>query len=83
MINPVTPSYKSLIASCPNQLQATDWNQLEIVEVEGPSYNGITNTRSMAKLAAIMANYGKPLPGNERSEPVLLNNKTLEILGSI
>ena len=45
----------------------TDWNKLEMVKAKGPSYNGITNTRSTAKakLAAIMANHGKPLHGNE------------------
>ncbi|CAB4410815.1 unnamed protein product [Rhizophagus irregularis] len=78
MFDPNTPTYKTLVSSCPNQAQPKDWNAIDMLKVEGPSYSGITNSRSMAKLAAIMANNGKPLPENEGVEPILLNNDTLK-----
>ncbi|RIA94588.1 beta-lactamase/transpeptidase-like protein [Glomus cerebriforme] len=73
-----TFTYKTLVTSCPDQAQPKDWNKKHMVKVEGPSYNGITNTHSMAKLAAMMANNAKPLPENQGIEPPLLNDNTLK-----
>jgi CubicO group peptidase (beta-lactamase class C family) len=78
MFDSNTSTYKTLVSSCPNQAQPQDWNTLDMLKAEGPSYSGVTNSRSMAKLAAIMANNGRPLPENEDVEPVLLNNDTLK-----
>ncbi|CAI2170870.1 17067_t:CDS:1 [Funneliformis geosporum] len=77
MLSPGTITHKTLVNSCPDQAQPKDWNKLEMVKPEGPSYNGITNSRSMAKLAAMMANHGKSLP-SDKFEPRLLKDETLE-----
>lgn len=64
--------YKTFIETSPDRSQPQAWNNFDMVRYEGPSYNGITNSKSAAKLAAIMANRGKPL-----SDPKSNNNYTL------
>ncbi|GBC02039.1 hypothetical protein RclHR1_04420009 [Rhizophagus clarus] len=63
MMDQSSDAYKSLILTAPDRTQQPqDWNHLDMLMPEGPSYNGVTNSRSMAKLAAIMANKGESLP---------------------
>ncbi|KAI8391207.1 beta-lactamase/transpeptidase-like protein [Radiomyces spectabilis] len=63
--------YRAAGISMPDQVAHTEmW---KIRHVEGPAYNGYTNSRSMAKLAAMMANKGHAIV---KGEPDLLNEKT-------
>ncbi|CAG8653206.1 2406_t:CDS:2, partial [Acaulospora colombiana] len=57
-------THKTLVHTSPDKSQPQDWNRIEMLIPEGPSYNGVTNSRSMAKLAAMMANGGKPVISN-------------------
>jgi CubicO group peptidase (beta-lactamase class C family) len=54
-------NYKATQGSNPKQIRI--WphthNRREIWEAEGPSYGGITNAKSLARIAALMANLGE------------------------
>ncbi|CAG8689678.1 24812_t:CDS:2 [Dentiscutata erythropus] len=78
MFDSSSMTFKTLVATSPDQSQPKDWNNFEMLQYEGPSYNGVTNSRSMAKLAAIMANKGQPLPGSK--EPPLFKKSTYDLL---
>ncbi|CAG8493000.1 1363_t:CDS:1 [Ambispora leptoticha] len=76
MINPKSIPYKSLVHSAPSQEQPGAYNRREFRVAEGPSYSGITNSRSMGKLAALLANKGQPI---RPDEPVLLSETSYEL----
>ncbi|CAG8433392.1 8113_t:CDS:2 [Ambispora gerdemannii] len=76
MINPRSIPFKSLVHSAPNQAQPGAYNRREFRVSEGPSYSGITNSRSMGKLAALLANKGQPI---RHGEPVLLSETAYEL----
>ncbi|CAG8489916.1 15081_t:CDS:2 [Cetraspora pellucida] len=78
MFDSSTVTFKTLVGTSPDQSQPKDWNKFEMLQYEGPSYNGVTNSRSMAKLAAMMANGGQPLPGSK--EPPLFKKSTFDLL---
>ncbi|KAF0471856.1 beta-lactamase/transpeptidase-like protein [Gigaspora margarita] len=78
MFDSSTVTFKTLVATSPDQSQPKDWNSFEMLQYEGPSYSGVTNSRSMAKLAAIMANEGQPLPDSK--EPPLFKKSTFDLL---
>ncbi|CAG8760444.1 15417_t:CDS:2, partial [Acaulospora morrowiae] len=61
MMDKDSVAFKTLVETSPDRSQPQDWNRMEMLRYEGPSYSGVTNSRSMAKLAAIMANGGQPL----------------------
>ncbi|CAG8729541.1 35518_t:CDS:1, partial [Racocetra persica] len=81
MFDSSTITFKTLVGTSPDQSQPKDWNKFEMLQYEGPSYNGVTNSRSMAKLAAMMANGGQPLPGSK--EPPLFKKSTFDLLTKI
>ncbi|KAI8807884.1 beta-lactamase/transpeptidase-like protein [Cladochytrium replicatum] len=60
LFNRRSVSYKALAGSNPKQIRM--WphthNRREIWRAEGPSYGGITNAKSLARMAALMANEG-------------------------
>ncbi|KAJ3417102.1 hypothetical protein HDV05_006961 [Chytridiales sp. JEL 0842] len=60
LFNPLSVSHKALRNSAPRQMRPwpASHNRKEIWRSEGPSYGGLSNARSLAKLSAIMANYG-------------------------
>ncbi|CAG8492031.1 3499_t:CDS:2 [Racocetra fulgida] len=75
-------TYKTLVQSAPDRSQPQDWNRFEMLNYEGPSYSGVTNSKSMAKLAAIMANGGNPI-GNSVTgvlEPTILSKDTYDLV---
>ncbi|CAG8540236.1 1563_t:CDS:2, partial [Cetraspora pellucida] len=75
-------TYKTLVQTAPDRSQPQDWNRFEMLNYEGPSYSGVTNSKSMAKLAAIMANGGKPI-GNSVTgvlEPTILSKDTYDLV---
>ncbi|CAJ0846352.1 1432_t:CDS:2 [Entrophospora sp. SA101] len=89
MMNSESTAFKTLVMTSPDKSQPQEWNNLEMLKPEGPSYNGITNSRSMAKLGAMMANGGKSLPiknkNNNKSkfllkEPDLMSSKTFKLV---
>lgn len=99
MMDKNTDAYKSLILTAPDRTQQPqDWNHFEMLMPEGPSYNGVTNSRSMAKLAAIMANKGESLPivtstptdelpldfqqNSLLKEPRLISDKTYDLIAT-
>ncbi|RIA95979.1 beta-lactamase/transpeptidase-like protein [Glomus cerebriforme] len=99
MMDKNTVAYKSLILTAPDRTQQPqDWNHLDMLMPEGPSYNGVTNSRSMAKLAAIMANKGKSIPlltststdelslnvqqNSLLEEPQLISNNTYDLIAT-
>jgi hypothetical protein len=81
MMDKNTAAYKSLVLTAPDRTQNPgDWNYLKMIMPEGPSYNGVTNSRSMAKLAAIMANKGNSLPLKTlNQEEISFDNLPLEL----
>ncbi|RHZ76025.1 hypothetical protein Glove_208g42 [Diversispora epigaea] len=77
--------YKTFIETSPDRSEPQDWNKLDMVRYEGPSYNGITNSKSIAKLAAMMANQGKSLDDSKSKnytflEPTLISAKTYSLI---
>ncbi|PKK80552.1 beta-lactamase/transpeptidase-like protein [Rhizophagus irregularis] len=75
MMDKNSDAYKSLILTAPDHTQQPqDWNHFEMLMPEGPSYNGVTNSRSMAKLAAILANKGE--------KPRLMSDKTYDLIAT-
>ncbi|RIB19176.1 beta-lactamase/transpeptidase-like protein [Gigaspora rosea] len=75
-------TYKTLIGTAPDKSQPQDWNRFEMLNYEGPSYSGVTNSKSMAKLAAIMANGGKPINNLTTGvlEPTILSKNTYDLV---
>ncbi|CAG8736052.1 2456_t:CDS:2 [Dentiscutata erythropus] len=75
-------SYKSLVDTAPDKSQPQDWNRYEMLNYEGPSYSGVTNSKSMAKLAAIMANGGEPISSSTTGvlEPTILSKNTYDLV---
>ncbi|CAG8478101.1 29615_t:CDS:2 [Gigaspora margarita] len=75
-------TYKTLIGTAPDKSQPQDWNRYEMLNYEGPSYSGVTNSKSMAKLAAIMANDGKPISNLTKGvlEPEILSKNTYDLV---
>ncbi|CAI2183516.1 1850_t:CDS:2, partial [Funneliformis geosporum] len=92
MMNKDSVAFKSLVLTSPDRAQPQDWNKMEMLIPEGPSYNGVTNSRSMAKLAAIMANKGESLPtdkypldvqlNSQLKEPQLISNTTYDLIAT-
>ncbi|CAG8646065.1 15847_t:CDS:2 [Funneliformis mosseae] len=92
MMDKNSVAFKSLVLTSPDRAQPQDWNKLEMLIPEGPSYNGVTNSRSMAKLAAIMANKGESFPtdklpldvqqNSQLREPQLLSNTTYDLIAT-
>jgi hypothetical protein len=86
MMNSESTAFKTLVVTSPDKSQPQEWNNLEMLKPEGPSYNGITNSRSMAKLGAMMANGGKSLPNNNNrknllfKEPNLMSSETFKLI---
>ncbi|KAJ2993769.1 hypothetical protein HDV02_002076 [Globomyces sp. JEL0801] len=66
--------FKALAGSAPKQIIPFphSHNRKEIWRSEGPSYSGITNSASLARLAAYMANEGT-LDGHEFITPATIN----------
>ncbi|KAJ3159125.1 hypothetical protein HDU86_002027 [Geranomyces michiganensis] len=69
-----TVGHKALMASGPTAPWYEFWpkafNRREIWSGESPSFSGITNARSLARLAAVMANNGvDPVSGNVLIKP--------------
>ncbi|KAF7729777.1 iso-1-cytochrome c [Apophysomyces ossiformis] len=70
-------SFKGLTNTSPDQLEYDQLIQPKLRRLEGPSYSGFTNARSVAKLGAIMANRGRAIrPG----EPDLLDEATYTLV---
>ncbi|KAI9248535.1 beta-lactamase/transpeptidase-like protein [Phascolomyces articulosus] len=67
---------KSLLTSL-DRIDPSDYTTLRLRRIEGPSYSGYTNARSIAKLAAMMANRGKAIVDGE---PDLLNDDTYDLV---
>ncbi|CAB5101890.1 unnamed protein product [Rhizophagus irregularis] len=99
MMDKNSDAYKSLILTAPDHTQQPqDWNHFEMLMPEGPSYNGVTNSRSMAKLAAVLANKGESLPivtstptddlpldlqqNSLLKEPRLMSDKTYDLIAT-
>ncbi|KAG2220596.1 hypothetical protein INT45_002618, partial [Circinella minor] len=61
----------------PNKTPTLDSGSLAIRRIESPSYSGHTNARSIAKLAAMMANEGKAIV---KGEPDLFNANTYALV---
>ncbi|CAG8675777.1 10661_t:CDS:1, partial [Scutellospora calospora] len=82
MMNKESVTYKSLIQTAPDRSQPQDWNRYEMLNYEGPSYSGVTNSKSMAKIAAMMANGGKPVNDSsaEVLEPSILTKNTYDLI---
>ncbi|KAJ3080850.1 hypothetical protein HK102_002772 [Quaeritorhiza haematococci] len=78
LFSPGTPTHKTLFGSGPKLEGILPWpapyNNKKIWRVESPSFSGITNAKSLAKLGAIMANAGK-LPN---SDVQLLSREVIE-----
>jgi CubicO group peptidase (beta-lactamase class C family) len=60
LFNPLSIAHKALRGSSPRQIRPwpQSHNRPEIWRSEGPSYGGLSNARSLAKIAAAMANMG-------------------------
>ncbi|KAJ3080849.1 hypothetical protein HK102_002771 [Quaeritorhiza haematococci] len=71
-----SPAHKSLFTSGPVLEDGfpRGFNGRKVHAVEGPSYNGITNAKTLARLGLIMAGNGK-LPDSDES---LISESTLE-----
>ncbi|KAG0165238.1 hypothetical protein DFQ28_009213 [Apophysomyces sp. BC1034] len=70
-------STQGTINTSPDQLEYYQFIQPEVRRLEGPSYSGFTNARSMAKLGAMMANGGKAI---RSGEPDLLDEATFAVV---
>ncbi|CAG8641215.1 3495_t:CDS:2, partial [Paraglomus occultum] len=78
MLSGNSVTFKTLVHTAPDQTQPAAYNRREMHIAEGPSYSGMTNARSMAKIAAMFANRGQPLPNS--NEKPLVSIDTYNIL---
>ncbi|KAI9254470.1 beta-lactamase/transpeptidase-like protein [Phascolomyces articulosus] len=76
ILNPDENVMKS-VASLPDGVATSAFPSLRLRRVESPSYSGHTNARSIAKLAAMMANKGKAIVDGE---PDLLSTETYNLV---
>ncbi|CDH54527.1 beta-lactamase [Lichtheimia corymbifera JMRC:FSU:9682] len=70
--DPDSPAHKTM-RSVITGMGRTDVTSLAYRRLESPSFSGFTNAKSIAKLAAMMANQGKAI---DPDEPDLLNTTT-------
>ncbi|CAG8731703.1 27175_t:CDS:2, partial [Racocetra persica] len=70
-INKESVIYKTYKFLYPLSTTPIDHSKLEIVTVEWPSANGLTNAKSIAKLGAMIVNNGQPLSDDSSSKPLL------------
>ncbi|CAG8569758.1 4723_t:CDS:2, partial [Racocetra fulgida] len=74
-INKESVIYKTYEALYPLSTTPIDHSKLEIVTVEWPSANGLTNAKSIAKLGAMIVNNGQSLSDDSSSSSSSVSSK--------